>query len=434
MSAPRPTTDPSTDTSTDTDTGTDATTDPTATEGTGSSAAGAPAVPGSALFLGFGVILVALNLRPLVVAVGPLLGVIRAGEHMSATVAGLLTTLPVFCFGAFAPFAPRLSHRLGIEPALAVTLGMIIAGAAVRLLHPLAALLAGTVLLGAGIAMANVLIPSVIKRDFPGRVGLMTGLYTTMLCLGPAAAAGFTVPLAHTTGLGWRPVLALWGVLGVAALAVWLPQVRRHTRPRPGEVDAAAHPVRGMWRNRLAWTVTSYMGLQSLTFYTIVAWLPTRLADAGLSPTAAGAVLSVSSLISVAGALGAPLLLSRGLPPGVLVAGGATLYAVALVGLLLAPVGGAYLWATLLGIGQGLAISLAVLFIVHRSPDNRHAAQLSSMAQCCGYLLAAAGPFALGAAHQLTGGWTVPLLLLTATLLPQTVFGIGAARDRLIRT
>lgn len=388
----------------------------------------------ASVLLAIGVILLALNLRPLVVAVGPMLGVIRADTQMSAVVAGLLTTLPVFCFGAFAPFAPRLARGLGIEPALLVTMAMIIVGAAVRLLHPVAALLAGTVLLGAGIAMSNVLIPSVIKRDFADRVGLMTGLYTTMLCIGPAAAAGLTVPLAQATGLSWRPTIALWGLLAVVALVVWLPQVRRHTRPRAGEVDAAAHPVRGLWRNRLAWTVTCYMGLQSLTFYTIVAWLPTRLADAGMSSAMAGAVLSVSSLISVAGALGAPALIARGLRPGALAVGGAVLYAIALIGLLVAPIGGAYLWAALLGIGQGLAISMAVLFIVHRSPDNRHAAQLSSMAQCFGYLLAAVGPFALGAVHQLTSGWTIPLLLLTATLIPQAIAGVGAARNRHVST
>ncbi|HEY1974348.1 MAG TPA: MFS transporter [Pseudonocardia sp.] len=381
-------------------------------------------------WLGVGVILLALNLRPLVVAVGPMLGVIRADTGMSAAMAGLLTTLPVLCFGAFAPLAPRLSQRVGIEPALLVTMVMICGGAALRLAPPLGVLFAGTVLLGAGIAMANVLIPSVIKRDFAGRVGLMTGLYTTMLCLGPAAAAGITVPLGRATGLGWRPVIALWGLLAVLAIVVWLPQVRRHTRMRSAEATAVEHPVRGLWRDRVAWTVTCYMGLQSLTFYTLVAWLPTRLADAGMGPAAAGAVLSVSSLVSVVGAVGAPAVITRWPHPGALTVGGAVLYAVALVGLLVAPIGGAYLWAALLGIGQGLAISLAVLFIVRRSPDNRHTAQLSSMAQCFGYLLAAVGPFVLGAVHQLAGGWTLPLLLLTATLVPQALAGYGASRER----
>jgi MFS transporter, CP family, cyanate transporter len=419
-------------TETRTDTSTSTSTDTSTSPSTGTSpTAGHPARTRAAtVLLAGGVILLALNLRPLVVAVGPMLGVIRADTGMSATVAGLLTTLPVLCFGLFAPLAPRLARRGGVEPALLVTISMIVAGAALRLAPPLAALLLGTVLLGAGIAMANVLIPSVIKRDFPDRVGLMTGLYTTMLCVGPAAAAGLTVPIARATGLGWRPALALWGLLAVAALLVWLPQVRRHTRLRAAEAGAAAHPVRGLWRNRLAWTVTVYMGLQSLTFYSIVAWLPTRLADAGMSSELAGATLSVSSLVSMAGALGAPALIARGLRPGLLAAGGAGVYAVALVGFLVAPLRGAYLWAALLGIGQGLAISLAVLFIVHRSPDNRHAAQLSSMAQCFGYVLAAAGPFVLGAVHQLSGGWAAPLLLLTATLLPQALAGIGAARDR----
>jgi MFS transporter, CP family, cyanate transporter len=395
-----------------------------------SSAIGRRGPDSSPLLLAGGVILLALNLRPLVVAVGPMLGLIRADTHMSATMAGLLTTLPIFCFGAFAPLAPRLTGRLGIEPALLVTMVMICAGAALRLVPSLGMLLAGTVLLGAGIAMANVLIPSVIKRDFANHVGLMTGLYTTMLCLSPAAAAGLTVPLAHATGLGWRWALALWGLPAVLAALVWLPQVRRHTRMRAAEAAATAHPVRGLWRNRLAWTVTCYMGLQSLTSYTVFAWLPSRLTDAGLSSTNAGAVLSVTNLVSVIAAFGAPMLIPRGVRPGWLAVGGALGYAIALIGFLVAPLGGAYPFAALLGLCQGLAISLAILFIVHRSPDNRHAAQLSSMAQSFGYLLAAVGPVVLGAAHQLTGNWTVPFLLLATTLIPQALAGFGAARNR----
>jgi CP family cyanate transporter-like MFS transporter len=389
-----------------------------------------PPLSPALIWLALGVILLAANLRPLVVAVGPLLGVIRADIHLSATMAGLLTTLPVLCFGAFAPLAPRLSQRIGVEAALLVTMGIIAAGALLRLVPALTALYAGTVVIGAGIAIGNVLIPSVIKRDFPGRVALMTALYTTTLCVVPAAAAGFTVPLSHATGLGWRPSLTLWGLLAVVAAAVWLPRARRHSRLRGSEVAAIEHPVRGLWRNPLAWMVTAYMGLQSMTFYTVMAWLPTRFAEAGMTVAAAGGVLSLSSLISMFGALGAPLLVARGVRPGWVAVFGAGLYLGALIGVLFAPVSGAYLWAAMLGIGQGLAISLAVLFIVHRSPDNRHTAQLSSMAQCFGYLLAGIGPLLFGVVHDLTGGWTAPLVVLASVLIPQALAGWGAAQNR----
>ncbi|HEX4248509.1 MAG TPA: MFS transporter, partial [Pseudonocardia sp.] len=342
----------------------------------------------------------------------------------------LLTTLPVLCFGLLAPLAPRLGRAVGIEPALLITMVMIGAGAAVRLLPPMPALLAGTVLIGAGIALANVLIPSVIKRDFHNRVGMMTGLYTMTLSGGPAIAAGLTVPIAELTGWGWRPVLASWGLLAALAVVVWLPQVRRHTRVRAAEARAAAHPVRGLWRNRLAWAVTSYMGLQSLSFYASAAWLPTLLATAGLSKAAAGGMLALSSLVSIAGAFVAPTLAGRGVRPGLLVVVGAVSSTVGFVGVLVSPTAGAYVWMSALGIGTGMAISLALLFIVQRAPDIRHAAQLSSMAQCFGYILAGIGPFVLGAVHDATGGWTVPLVLLIALLVPQVAAGLIAAQDR----
>jgi CP family cyanate transporter-like MFS transporter len=384
-------------------------------------------------FLAFGVILVAFNLRPLVVAVSPLLTTIRADTGISPTSASLLTTLPVLCFGLLAPLAPRLGRWVGIEPALLITMAVVTVGAAIRLLPPMAALLAGTVLIGAGIALANVLIPGVIKRDFPRHVGLMTGLYTMTLSGGPALAAGLTVPLAQITGLPWREVLALWGIPALLAIVVWLPQVRRHTRMRSTEARAQAHPVRGLWRDRLAWAVTCYMGLQSLSYYTVVGWLPTRLADAGMSAGPAGAMLALATGVSVLGAFVAPTLVGRGLSARAVVVFGQVLYVIALIGVLLSPIGGAYLWMLLLGFAQGSAVSLALLFIVQRAPDIQHTAQLSSMAQSFGYVLAAVGPLALGVARQLSGGWTIPWLLLLAVMVPQAVAGVSAASNRHVR-
>ena len=413
----------------------EATSEQTAARGASAVATAAVADPeprrrGQTVLLAAGVILLALNLRPLVVAVSPLVSTIRADTGMSAPMAGLLTTLPVLCFGLLAPLAPRLGRAVGIEPALLLTMVMIGAGAAVRLLPPLPALLAGTVLIGAGIALANVLIPSVIKRDFSDRVGMMTGLYTMTLSGGPAIAAGLTVPLAELTGWGWRPVLASWGLLAGLAIVVWLPQARRHTRVRAAQARAAAHPVRGLWRNPLAWAVTSYMGLQSLNFYASAAWLPTLLATAGLTKAAAGGMLALASLVSIVGAFLAPTLAGRGVRPGLLVLVGTASSAAGLIGVLVSPATGAYVWMSLQGTGTGMAISLALLFIVQRAPDIRHAAQLSSMAQCFGYILAGIGPFVLGAVHDATGGWTIPLLLLIALLVPQAAAGLLAARDR----
>ncbi|QFR97535.1 MFS transporter [Streptomyces tsukubensis] len=359
-----------------------------------------------------------------------MLDAIRTDTGMSATTAGLLTTLPLLCFGLLSPLAPRMGRRFGMEPALLGAMVLVCGGTALRLLPSMVALLGGTVIVGAGIAVANVLLPGVIKRDFPSRVGLMTGLYSMSLFGGAALAAGITVPLGDAIGLSWRPTLALWGVLGLVALAVWLPQTRRHSRVSAAEASGAAHPVRGMWRHPVAWLVTAFMGLQSLTYYAATAWLPTIFTDAGMAQGTAGWMLSFSSLLGIAGAFLAPVLAARLGRPGAVAAFGALLIICGFAGMATAPVGGAYLWMAMLGLGQGASISLSMLFIVQRAPDTRHAAQLSSMAQTFGYLLAATGPLALGAVHELTGAWTVPLIVLMVVLVPQGLAGLGAARDR----
>nr|WP_066927208.1 MFS transporter [Streptomyces sp. NBRC 110611] len=383
-----------------------------------------------ALYIGVGVILLALNLRPALVAVSPLAGTIRTDSGMSAAATSLLTALPLLCFGLLAPVAPRLGRRFGMERSLLGTMALICAGTALRLLDSVVALFAGTIVIGAGIAVANVLLPGLIKRDFPARAGLMTGLYSMSLFGGAALAAGITVPVQQAAGLSWQATLACWGTPALLALVFWLPQTGARTRVPAGAAREAAHPVRGLWRDPLAWQVTGYMGLQSLSYYAAAAWLPTMFTDAGMSAGDAGWMLSFSSLLGIAGSFLAPVIVGRRLRAGALAALAALLCAAAFTGVLVAPVGGAYVWTVLLGLGQGAAISLALLFIVQRAPDIRHTAQLSSMAQCFGYILAATGPSVLGAVHDASGSWTVPLAVLLALLIPQIAAGWGAARPR----
>jgi MFS transporter, CP family, cyanate transporter len=387
--------------------------------------------PRAGLFLAVGVILLALNLRPAIVAASPLLDTIRADTGMSTTTAGLLTTLPLLCFGLLAPLAPRAGRTIGMERTLLLCMGLIAVGTALRIVPSMGPLLGGTVVVGIGIALANVLLPGVIKRDFPHRIGLMTGLYSMSLYGGAALAAGITVPLGRAAHLGWRPSLAVWGLLALIAMIVWIPQTvgGRNARTAAGGAGGA-QAVRGMWSHPVAWVVTAFMGLQSLGYYASTAYLPTMFTDAGMPQGTAGWLLSFSSLLGIVGAFLCPVLAARGVHPGLLALVGALLTGGGFAGMATAPVGGAYLWMVILGLGQGAGISLAMLFIVLRSPDGRHAAQLSSMAQCCGYLLAAAGPLALGAVHQATSGWTVPLVLLLAFLVPQAAAGLGASRSR----
>ncbi|NDZ78289.1 MFS transporter [Streptomyces sp. SID10853] len=377
-----------------------------------------------------GIVLLALNLRPALVAVSPLAPSIRDSSGMSSPAISMLTSLPLLCFGLLAPISPRLGRRLGMERALLVAMGLIVAGTLVRLAPSTIALFGGTIVIGAGIAIGNVLLPGLIKRDFPHRVGPLMGVFSMSLFTGAAAAAGLSVPIQQASGANWRMVLAGWGVLALVAGLVWLPQIRNRTRVSTREVREASHPVKGLWRQPLAWHVAAFMGLQSLTYYAATAWLPAILEHAGMSGGTAGWMLSFSSLLGIAGSFLAPVIAERRLRPGTVTVLSTVLCATGLAGMLVMPVGLAYLWMVLLGLGQGGAISLALLFIVQRAPDARHAAQLASMSQGFGYVLASVGPLALGSLHDASGNWTLPLIVLLVMLVPQLLFGMAAARNR----
>jgi CP family cyanate transporter-like MFS transporter len=372
-------------------------------------------------------VLVALNLRISIAALSPVLDTIQHDTGIGSAGTGVLTAVPVVCFGAVALSAPRLIRRFGLAPLLGSTMAVVAAGCALRLVPTTAALFAGTAVIGAGIAVGNVILPGIIKRDFAGRTALMTGLYSVSLFVGAAISAGLTVPIEHVTGLGWRPVLGLWGIAALAALGCWAPRMGRE--PVGGDTDPGQGRVTGLWSDPLAWQVTAFMGLQSFGYYAMLNWLPTILEDHGMAAGRAGWMLSFSAFPGMAAALATPLLGHR-LRPQVLVVAGVASCAAGYAGLIVAPMSGTYGWMVLLGVGQGIAISLALGYIVARAPDSRHAAELSTMAQGVGYLIACTGPFLLGALHSATGGWTVPLVLLLAVLVPLLVAGLGACRAR----
>lgn len=395
----------------------------------GSGAGLQPVSRWAVLWLATGIVLVAANLRPAVVAVSPILEQIRSVEGLSATAAGVLTALPVLCFGALAPAAPRLALRFGMERTLLLALLVLVAGVGVRWLPGLVSLYVGTVLVGGAIAVGNVLLPALIKRDFADRPGLMTGLYTMAICGGGALGAGLTVPVARAAGLDWRAALGFWGLFAVLAVAVWIPQAAGAQHRPPSTTRRPS----GLLRDRVAWQVTAFMGLQSLSFYATAAWLPAVFVARGTDPAVAGWLLALAGGSSILTALVTPVLVAR-LQRQV----GATLLitgtlAAGLLGIWLLP-GTEWLWMVVLGLGQGAALGVALTLIVLRAPDGARAAQLSGMAQSIGYCLAAFGPFLLGALHDLTGGWTVPLLALLLLLIPQAMAGAGAGRDRYVGT
>jgi len=377
------------------------------------------------------IVAVALNQRPAVVSVAPVLSDLRADTGLSGTMAGLLTTVPVLCFGAFAPLAPRLARRIGLESAVALSLLLLAAGIALRLLPPVALLYAGSFVAGAAIAVANVLLPAYVKREFP-RPGPVMGLYSASLNVGAAAGAALTVPLAAALGVDWRAGLGLWLVLALVALVLWLTVAgtgRDARESGPGVVSA------GSWallRQPLARQVTAYLGLQSVQFYSVAAWLPTLLADSGVPVSRGGLLLGLANVVGAAGALLAPAQAGRMRTQRPLVVVVVAAYAVGLGGLLVSPGTGTVVWVLAFGLAQGSGFALALTLIVLRSPDPLTAARLGGVAQCLGYLLAALGPPALGALHDLSGGWTWPMALLLVLLVPMVRAGWGAARDTVV--
>lgn len=378
-------------------------------------------------FLLFGLVLVALNLRPALSSISPLLGEVSASLHLSAAAAGLLTTLPVLCLGLFAPFAPRLARRFGAERVILGILLLLALGIVLRSLFAVPGLFAGSLLAGASIGIIGVLLPGIVKRDFPKQAGSMTGVYTMALCLGAATAAGSTVPLRDAFG-SWSLALGFWALPPLVAALVWLPQARRGHA-----VAHVAYRVSGLWRDPLAWQVTLYMGLQSSLAYIVFGWLPSILIDRGLTPVQAGLMLSASVLVQLITALSTPWLATRGRDqrPAVVVVMGLTLCG--LLCCLYAPLSGLWLWVAILGLGQGGTFSLGLALIVLRSRDAHVAASLSGMAQGVGYTLAALGPLAMGLVHDFTGNWSASGVIFVTIALVGTLFGLGAGRALYVR-
>jgi CP family cyanate transporter-like MFS transporter len=375
-------------------------------------------------------VLVTLNLRPAIVAVSPLLDEIRASTGMSGAQASLLTTLPVLCFGALAPLAPRLARRFGGEAVIAGAMVVLAAGIVVRVVPGTALLIGGTVLIGGAIAVCNVLVPSVIKRDLQHVAGLAMGIYAMALTAGAALAAGLAIPVEDALGTDWRGGLVPWALPVAVALIAWLPVVRI-VRAR-GERNGHAAMVGGLWRDPVAWAVTGFMGLQTLQFYTATAWVPTIFVDHGMTQERAGLLLALMNVVGVGSALAAPVLAGRMRRQVGLALGSVALWAAAWAGMLAAPVGGAVLWMVLMGVAQGATLGVALTLMVLRSPDAAHTAELSGMAQTVGYLVGGLGPLAIGALHDVTGDWQASIVVLLVLLVPLTAVAALAGRARLV--
>ncbi|MFJ6136971.1 CynX/NimT family MFS transporter [Kitasatospora sp. NPDC092286] len=379
-----------------------------------------------------GILLVALNMRACLAAVSPMVGEIQHTFGLSATASGLITTVPVLFQGVGAPLTPRLTRRFGTERVVLGAVLVLGAGVLLRVLPSVAALYAGCVVIGVAIAVLNVSMPGLVKREFPGRAAAMTGVYSTTMLVGATLAAGMSVPLEHALGGGWQASLGAWSLLALVAAVAWLPQVLRSRQEKAAVAVGApaGRPIQGIWRSPLAWQISLFMGISSLLVYTLVAWMPTILADHGMDRGEAGLVFAFSNLVQVAGAFLVPLMAGRMTSQRALAVVMAALNGLGIAVLLISPVPCAWVSATILGVAQGGSLGLGLAFIVLRTDSAAGAAQLGGMSQAVGYLVAAAGPVGAGALHQLTGDWNTPLALMLALAAVAAVAGWGAGRNR----
>ncbi len=385
-----------------------------------------------------GVAALGFNLRGAITSLPPVFPELESSLGLSTSVVSLLAATPVLCFAVVSGFAAALARRFGEERVLLAAIIGLIAGLALRAAAPGAALFPGTIVCGAAIAIMNVLLSSLIKRRWPERAGFLIGLYITALSLGAIAGSAASVPLWQATNgsiaitLGWLAAPA-----ALAAL-LWLPQLSSGGRgfPRPPTTVSASSASTTsripLYRQALAWEVTLFMGLQALVYYAALSWLPSILRSRGESAGGAGDLLAVMGVGNLAVSLIVPVLAQRMRSQWALVIPTAVTLVAGLAGLVYAPLGSAVAWALILGAGQNAALALAIYFTTARSPNPATAASLSAFAQAAGYLMASAGPLEVGLLHSVTGSWNVPvavLFVLTGVLL---VFGLLAARPRVL--
>lgn len=378
-----------------------------------------------------GILLIAANLRAAITSVGPVVEDIRGDLDIGGATASVLISLPLVAFAVISPLAPALARRIGVERALGAALVLLATATVVRSLPSAVALWTGTAFLGIAVAVINVVLPSLVKREYPGRIGQVTGLYSSVQGAAAALASGLAVPLAGTTQHGWRLALGIWAGLGLVALAVFLPQLRRRSIPPAPGSPLAGGAHRSPWTSALGWQVTVFMGSQSTIYFTLITWWPSVERAHGVSAAAAGWHLFAMQVAGLLANLATARLIPRRPDQRLLILGATALFVIAIVGQLTLPEA-SLLWIVIAGAAGGACIVLALSLFGLRTHDHHQAAALSGMAQSVGYAMAAGGPVLLGALHDSTGSWTAPLLVLLAVLVVQAATGLPAGRARLL--
>lgn len=398
-----------------------------------------PALPrGFSALLLIAMILAAVNLRPAVTSLGALLDPVIEDLSMNGFIAGIITGVPPLCFAILGPLAPRLAGKRGPELVVVGAMLAILCGLVLRSLAPNTwVFFIFTALALAGIAVGNILMPVLVKRWFPTKIGLVTGSYTTAVALGASVVAAIAVPDNDALGGAWRGGLALWAIPALIATLIWVVvyfglrnQITQLQMPAPKTQLIA--PVMGpMSRNSTAWWIALFFGAQSTVAYILMGWAPKIFTDFGVDPAYAGALLGVILGVGVPLSFIMPALAAKFSHQGPLVIVNGIAGIVAIAGLLIAPVQGAFIWAVLLGI-CGSSFPLALTMIGLKAHTAAGVSKLSTFGQSIGYLIAIPGPFLVGALHETTDSWTLPILLIAGLILFQTFTGIMAGRPRFV--
>ncbi|WP_435793662.1 CynX/NimT family MFS transporter [Nonomuraea glycinis] len=379
-----------------------------------------------AWLLVLGIVLAALNLRTAVTSVGPLLDQLSTALGMTSAGAGLLTTLPVLAFATVGAVTPTLARRVGEHRLLLLALVTLGVGMLVRSLVGSAPvfLISSAVALSGG-AVGNVLIPTLIKRHFPARIGIMTTVYTTALAVGTMLAAAATVPIERASG-DWHIALGVWAALAAVAVVPWLMLLRSEPERRAAQSESG---IRRLARSKLAWTVAIYFGTQSMIAYIMFGWLATILTDGGYTPDRAGVILGAFTALNIPVTILVPVIASRFRDQRPVVIGLVVAYAIGFAGLWAAPASTALIWVGFVAIGMG-SFPLALMMLALRTRTPEATAGLSAFGQSAGYLIAGAGPLLVGVLREASGGWAVPYTLIFAVLLVQLLTGLYAGRER----
>ncbi|MGF2055884.1 CynX/NimT family MFS transporter [Vagococcus fluvialis] len=374
-----------------------------------------------------GIIMIATNLRAPITSVGPLVGTITNSLNLTGAQAGLITTLPLIAFAIISPIAPKLARKFGTETTILGALILIILGLSIRYLPSISTLFLGTAILGCGIAVGNVIIPSIVKQEFQNQSGLVTGIYSVSMNLTGAIASGVSIPLIEKLGWTWNQAFSLWIILAALALLAWLPQLKnKKAIPDVNVVDTN----NSIWHSSLAWSVSLFMGIQSFIFYVLVAWLPEMLISQGIPSSKSGGMLSLLQLTLLPTTFIIPIIAEKRPNQKSLVVISFALFTLGISGLMFSSLTVISLSIIAIGIAGGIAFSLSMMFFNLRTSTPKEAADLSGMAQSIGYILAAVGPFLFGLLHDLTNNWQSSLFLLIGMTIILLFVGLNAGSSK----